>query len=114
MIIELFFLSNAKQDSARNKNPLQLYLLRIFDEYLFFREMISRRPSAVKVFSAFSTGIEPENILFAHATDSLHVDDHCPDFSVVILHDLEQILITICGTRMIPAPKMKVKTSIDF
>ena len=54
-----------------------------------------------------STGLERNNILFAHATDSLHVDKHCPDFAVVVLHELKQILICICGTRMIPAPKMK-------
>lgn len=105
-----------------------------------------------------STQLERENILFAHATDSLHVDEHCPDFCVVLLHGLKQvlkttpsvifvgrtselksmlcliatacaftrsgsflasysiyltdrspfqILVTICGTRMIPTPKMK-------
>ena len=48
------------------------------------------------------TGLDRENILFAHATDSYHVADHCPDFCVVLLHDLNQVLIVICGTRMIP------------
>ena len=48
-----------------------------------------------------------EDVLFAHATDSLHVDEHCPDCAVVMLHHLKQVLVVICGTRMIPAPKMK-------
>ncbi len=54
-----------------------------------------------------STGIGRENVIFAHATDSLHVDKHCPDFSVLVLREIKQVLIVICGTRMIPAPKMK-------
>ena len=35
------------------------------------------------------------------------MDDHCPDFAVVLLHKLKQVLVVICGTRMIPTPKMK-------
>ncbi len=54
-----------------------------------------------------STGVSRENILFAHATDSYHVTDHCPDFAVVLIHELNQILVIICGTRMMPTPKMK-------
>ncbi len=53
---------------------------------------------------AESAGLD---VLFAHATDSLHVDQHCPDFAVVVVHGLKQLVICICGTRMFPAPKMR-------
>ena len=54
-----------------------------------------------------ATGLTREEVLFAHATDSLHVDEHCPDCAVLLLHQQKQILVVICGTRMIPSPKMK-------
>lgn len=55
----------------------------------------------------YQTGLEKESIVFAHATDSFHVDHHCPDFAMMLVHELEQIVIVVCGTRMFPAPKMK-------
>jgi hypothetical protein len=54
-----------------------------------------------------NTGLNRNDVLYANATDQYHVGQHCPDFAMVVLHDLQQILIVICGTRMIPAPKMK-------
>ena len=38
-----------------------------------------------------TTGLPREDILFAHATDRYHVDEHCPDFAVVLLHKLKQV-----------------------
>ena len=38
-----------------------------------------------------TTGLPRSDILFAHATDRYHVDDHCPDFAVVLLHKLKQV-----------------------
>ena len=38
-----------------------------------------------------ATGLGREDLVFAHATDSLHVDEHCPDFAVVVRHDLMQV-----------------------
>ncbi len=43
-----------------------------------------------------STGLSRENVIFAHATDSLHVDKHCPDFSVVVLHEIKQVRTKEC------------------
>ena len=31
---------------------------------------------------------------------------HCPDFAVILVHHHRQILVNICGTRMIPTPHM--------
>jgi len=47
--------------------------------------------------------IEP---LLANATDDSSVEDHCPDFALLLDHPHQLIVINICGTRMIPAPKM--------
>jgi len=44
--------------------------------------------------------------LLAHATDSSSVADHCPDFALLLDRTRKLIVINICGTRMIPAPKM--------
>lgn len=50
---------------------------------------------------------EEKNVLFAHQTDSENVDaGHCPDFAVILVHHHRQILVNICGTRMIPTPHM--------
>ena len=38
-----------------------------------------------------TTGLPRGDILFAHATDRYHVDEHCPDFAVVLLHNLKQV-----------------------
>ncbi len=40
-----------------------------------------------------STGLDRKNVIFSHATDSLHVDKHCPDFSVLVLHEIKQVRI---------------------
>ena len=54
-----------------------------------------------------TSGICPVDILVAHSTDSRHLEGgHCPDFAVVLIHEHKQILVNICGTRMIPQPKM--------
>ena len=47
--------------------------------------------------------IEP---MLANATDDSSVEDHCPDFALLLDHPHQLIVINICGTRMIPAPKM--------
>jgi len=47
--------------------------------------------------------IEP---LLANATDNSTVDQHLPDFALLLDHPHQMIVINICGTRMIPAPKM--------
>ena len=44
--------------------------------------------------------------LLANATDDNEVDQHCPDFAILVNHDHKLVVINICGTRMIPAPKM--------
>jgi hypothetical protein len=44
--------------------------------------------------------------VLANATDDSLVDQHCPDFAVLLDPDHELIIINICGTRMLPAPKM--------
>jgi len=52
-------------------------------------------------------GIPKEDVLVAHSTDSAHLKEgHCPDFAVVLMHHHQQVLINVCGTRMIPQPKM--------
>ena len=50
----------------------------------------------------------PDNIeaLIANATDDQVVEEHCPDFALLLDHTHQMIVINICGTRMIPAPKM--------
>ncbi len=68
-------------------------------------QLLTREDICLQVVEG--VGVERKDVVFAHATDSLHVDKHCPDFGVLVLHDLKQVLIVICGTRMIPAPKMK-------
>lgn len=52
--------------------------------------------------------LEPFNIetLLANATDNSQVEEHCPDFALLLDHPHKLIVINICGTRMIPAPKM--------
>ena len=44
--------------------------------------------------------------LLANATDDSIVEEHCPDFALLLDHPHQMIVINICGTRMIPAPKM--------
>ena len=54
--------------------------------------------------SALQTKLEPLNIkaVLANATDDSNVDDHCPDFALLIDDPHHLIVINICGTRMIP------------
>jgi hypothetical protein len=40
--------------------------------------------------------------LLANATDNSSVEDHCPDFALLLDHTHHLIIINICGTRMIP------------
>jgi len=47
--------------------------------------------------------IEP---LLGNTTDDSTVQTHCPDFALLLDHPHKLIIINICGTRMIPAPKM--------
>ena len=63
--------------------------------------------SALVEHLAANTGLSPEDILVAHSTDAKHLEGgHCPDFAVVVIHHHQVILINVCGTRMIPQPKM--------
>ena len=63
--------------------------------------------SALVEHVAANTGLPPEDILVAHSTDAKHLEGgHCPDFAVVVVHHHQVILINVCGTRMIPQPKM--------
>ena len=45
-------------------------------------------------------------VKLANATDDRLVDQHCPDFALLLDHPHQLIVINICGTRMMPAPKM--------
>ena len=45
-------------------------------------------------------------VWMANATDDQVVEEHCPDFALLVTHQHQLIVINICGTRMIPAPKM--------
>lgn len=45
-------------------------------------------------------------VWLANATDDQVVEEHCPDFALLVNHQHQLIVINICGTRMIPAPKM--------
>ena len=63
--------------------------------------------SALVEHLAANTGLPSEDILVAHSTDAKHLEGgHCPDFAVVVIHHHQVILINVCGTRMIPQPKM--------
>ncbi|CAB4070396.1 unnamed protein product [Lepeophtheirus salmonis] len=53
------------------------------------------------------TCIPQEDIIYAHSTDQQHLGDHCPDFALTLQRDQKLVVLTICGTRMIPAPEMK-------
>ena len=53
------------------------------------------------------TGMPDNDIIMAHTTDSEDLEDgHCPDFALVLIHHHQVILVNVCGTRMIPVPKM--------
>ena len=52
-------------------------------------------------------GLEPEDLLLAHASDKNGLGDHCPDFALTLQREHKLVILTICGTRMIPAPEMK-------
>ena len=53
------------------------------------------------------TGMLDKDIIMAHTTDSEDLEDgHCPDFALVLIHHHQVILVNVCGTRMIPVPKM--------
>ena len=45
--------------------------------------------------------LEIETVL-ANVTDGNNVDDHCPDFALLVDHPHNLIVINICGTRMFP------------
>ena len=45
--------------------------------------------------------LEIETIL-ANVTDDNNLDDHCPDFALLVDHPHNLIVINICGTRMFP------------
>ena len=45
--------------------------------------------------------LEIETVL-ANVTDGNNVDDHCPDFALLVDHPHNLIVINICGTRMLP------------
>ena len=63
--------------------------------------------SALAEHLATNTGLPAEDILVAHSTDAKHLEGgHCPDFAVVLIHHHRVILVNVCGTRMIPQPKM--------
>ena len=59
-------------------------------------------PEQLKI--AVQNQIQNLNIetVLANATDDSNVDDHCPDFALLIDHPHNLIVINICGTRMIP------------
>ena len=40
--------------------------------------------------------------VLANVTDNSNVDEHCPDFALLLDHPHRLIVINICGTRMIP------------
>jgi len=46
-------------------------------------------------------------VLMAHPTDGLPVQQHSNDYAVLYLPAMNQLLVVVCGTRMIPAPKMR-------
>jgi len=50
--------------------------------------------------------LDPKNIVYVHKADRERFDTHSPDFVVAVIHQHRQILINICGTRMVPAPSM--------
>ena len=53
------------------------------------------------------TGMPDKDIIMAHTTDSEDLEDgHCPDFALVLIHHHQVILVNVCGTRMIPVPRM--------
>lgn len=52
-------------------------------------------------------GLPIEDILMVHVADGETVEHHCPDFTVLRMNDHRQIVLVICGTRMMPAPNMK-------
>jgi len=61
-----------------------------------------------QIKSMLQEAFNPDEIeaLIANATDNQVVEEHCPDFALLLDHTHKLIVINICGTRMIPAPKM--------
>eukprot|EP00096_Caligus_rogercresseyi_P013995 TRINITY_DN6551_c0_g1_i1.p1 TRINITY_DN6551_c0_g1~~TRINITY_DN6551_c0_g1_i1.p1 ORF type:complete len:480 (-),score=126.21 TRINITY_DN6551_c0_g1_i1:878-2317(-) len=51
--------------------------------------------------------VPPEDVLYAHSTDKGNLGEHCPDFALTLERGPKLIVLTICGTRMIPAPEMQ-------
>ena len=54
-----------------------------------------------------AVSVPAENLLMTYIDDGETVDEHCPDFAVILVHEHKQVALVICGTRMIPAPNMK-------
>ncbi len=57
---------------------------------------------------ALAIPLQPHSIevVYGYSTDANLVEKHCPDFALLLDHPHQTIVINICGTRMIPAPKM--------
>jgi len=69
-------------------------------------EAISRDQLRVNVAAAVGLP-SSDQVLMAHPTDNLPVQEHSNDYAVLFLPSLNQLLVVVCGTRMIPAPKMR-------
>merc|ERR1719367_2522252 len=50
--------------------------------------------------------LDPKDIVYVHKADRERFDSHSPDFIVAVIHQHRQILINVCGTRMVPTPHM--------
>lgn len=48
-----------------------------------------------------------EEVLLAHISDQNQEEEgHCPDFALIIIHEHRQILLNICGNRLVNIPRI--------
>lgn len=90
----------------------EMDLLRVFGFYwnlcIQVAQVIRSSEAAEELQASLQGHLQPHEIetLLANATDQNQVNQHCPDFALLLDHPHKLIVINICGTRMIPAPKM--------
>ena len=52
--------------------------------------------------------VESESVEYVFTKDAENavVEDHCPDIAVVVHHESQEVVLTVCGTKMFPVPSV--------